>query len=69
MQLADVPSMKPRATMPWDRWSALMADDDKELTAEEIKEGYHFCYDWDGLLVGPDMKEMETCRCFKKGEL
>jgi hypothetical protein len=45
------------------RWSDLMNDDGLPLTSEEIAEGWHFCYDWDGLLVGPGMKEMECCTC------
>ncbi len=33
------------------------------LTPEECNQGYHFCNDWDGLLVGPDDKELECCTC------
>ncbi len=35
------------------------------LTPEEIKEGWHFCYDWDGMLNGPEMFEYESCTCWK----
>jgi hypothetical protein len=35
-----------------------------ELTAEEIDAGWHWCLDFDGLLVGPGMGEMENCTCF-----
>jgi len=28
-------------------------DSDLPLTQEEKDAGYHFCFDWDGLLVGP----------------
>ena len=33
------------------------------LTQEEIAEGWHWCYEFDGLLVGPGMREMESCTC------
>lgn len=33
------------------------------LTKEEVADGYHFCKDWDGLLVGPDDPEVESCTC------
>lgn len=49
--------------MKKDRWTNLMKDDSLELTEEEIKKGWHFCYDWDGLLVGPGMGEYKTCTC------
>jgi len=26
-------------------------------------QGWHFCADWDELLIGPGMPEMETCLC------
>ena len=34
-----------------------------DLTSEEINEGYHFCYEWDGLLIGPGMPELRVCQC------
>jgi hypothetical protein len=33
------------------------------LTQEELDAGWHFCYDWDGMLVGPGMPETEICVC------
>lgn len=46
------------------RWTELMNDDSLHLTSEEIAEGWHFCWDFDGLLVGPGMDmEMECCTC------
>lgn len=33
------------------------------LSDEEIAEGWHWCPEWDGLLVGPGMPEMESCVC------
>lgn len=38
----------------------------KGLTAEEIKERWHFCREWDQMLIGPGMPEMEACLCFTK---
>lgn len=40
-----------------------MADDGLKLTPEEISNGWHFCWDWDGLLIGPGMGEMKSCKC------
>jgi hypothetical protein len=34
-----------------------------ELSEKEIKEGWHFCPEFDGLLIGPDMDELQVCRC------
>lgn len=48
------------------RYNELMEDMDKNLTNEEIEEGWHFCWEWDGLLVGPGMEdELEPCHCFE----
>lgn len=33
------------------------------LTQDEIAAGYHFCYDWDGMFIGPEDGEMECCTC------
>ena len=40
-----------------------MANDEMELTSEEINDGWHFCNEWDGLLVGPGMDELKVCKC------
>ena len=34
-----------------------------KLTAAEVKEGWHFCPDWDFLLIHPDTQEAECCNC------
>lgn len=31
------------------------------LTSEESAAGWHFCPDWDQMLVGPGMPEYEVC--------
>lgn len=46
------------------RYKELM-DSDATLTDDEKKLGYHFCPDWDFLLIGIGMKEMECCGCNK----
>lgn len=34
-----------------------------ELTEQEIEDGWHWCNDFDGLLVGPGMEEQKYCHC------
>ena len=36
------------------------------LTKEEQELGWHWCDDWDLMLVGPGMPAQESCVCFKK---
>jgi hypothetical protein len=43
------------------RWAALMADDALTLTPEEIALGWHFCVEFDGLLIGPGWPERACC--------
>ena len=51
--------------MTEERYKLLMANDNESLTPEEIAEGWHFCPDWDGLLIGAEMPdEMVACGCF-----
>lgn len=49
--------------MNTERWVELMRNFDLQLTPEEIAQGWHFCYDWDDLLIGPGMIELESCTC------
>ena len=49
--------------MPRARWETLMKSDDENLTQEEFEHGWHWCPDWDGLLVGPGMGELMGCQC------
>jgi len=37
------------------------------LTQKEINQGWHFCQDWDGMLVGPGMPEFDSCLCCISG--
>lgn len=52
--------------MTSNRYKELMADDTAQLTDAEIAAGWHFCQDYDGLLVGPGMMELSVCRCLFK---
>ena len=38
--------------------------DGPHLTPEEKAAGWHFCCEFDGLLVGPGMCEQQFCLCF-----
>lgn len=51
------------------RWRELMDDESKQLTPEEREKGWHFCYEFDGLLVGPaEDPEWDCCTCFTEEE-
>jgi hypothetical protein len=52
-----------------ERYNALMNWDNKgpnlALTDDEIEQGWHWCADYDFLLVGPGMEaEQAACNCF-----
>ncbi len=40
-----------------DRFTFLMKNQEESLTSEEVAEGWHFCNEFDGLLVKGDPKE------------
>lgn len=53
--------------MTQERWTHLMnCEPPEKLTLEERTEGWHWCCEWDGLLVGPGMDELEPCSCLPK---
>lgn len=56
--------MKELTDIPEQRYRELMANDDSALTPAEVGAGWHFCYDWDGLLIGPGMDELKHCTCY-----
>lgn len=33
------------------------------LTEEEFNQGWHWCYEWDSMLVGPGSEEALFCSC------
>lgn len=49
--------------MTSERYWELSNSDTLELTKEERAEGWHWCIDWDGMLVGPGMIEESGCCC------
>jgi hypothetical protein len=51
-----------------DRFRALMASDDHDLTEEEIKQGWHFCRELDGCLLKYENGQPEFCQCLKTTE-
>ena len=38
-------------------------DESVMLTAEELKDGWHWCDDWDSLLIHTDDVEFKQCKC------
>lgn len=46
-----------------ERYRELSHNLDLHLTMEEINDGWHFCMDWDGLLIHEDDPEAECCTC------
>lgn len=55
-----------------ERFAELMAANGAGLSFDEIKDGWHFCPEWDYLLVGPGSPEKCTCgvrRAFQNHEL
>lgn len=53
--------------MDKNRWNFLMWDNDQtkehNLTQEEADAGWHWCGDWDDLLIHPDDEEFKSCNC------
>lgn len=51
------------------RWRELMDNPNGILTEEELATGHHWCWEWDGLLVGPSDvggewgDDPNRCRC------
>lgn len=46
-----------------DRYQELMTNDEAVLTKDELAEGWHFCADWDGLLISHSSVEYQYCTC------
>jgi len=51
------------------RREAINASNTLKLTQQELIDGYHFCPDWDYLLVGPNDLESEGCTCYPDNEI
>ena len=39
------------------------AGGDIPMTEDEMSAGWHFCPDWDYMLIGPGMEEYDGCTC------
>jgi len=51
--------------MTKERYQSIVESEDVELTEKEIALGWHFCNEYDGLLVGPEMYScLECCHCW-----
>lgn len=55
--------MNSKLKMSKQRYAALVTDVTLALTEEELKDGWHFCPEWDGMLIHPTMAEAECCLC------
>jgi len=49
--------------MTRERYLELERTADLRLTPEEIAAGWHFCWDWDGLLIHDSDPEADACGC------
>ncbi len=49
--------------MKQSRYIELSTNPEEQLTKEEIVQGFHFCPDWDGMLVEPGAPEFGCCLC------
>lgn len=53
--------------MTQERWDYLMqpfeGDESVMLTADELASGWHWCDEWDGLLIHADDGEFIHCKC------
>ena len=45
------------------RYNSLMEEEEESLTDEELKQGWHFCNSWDGLLIHVLDPETKGCEC------
>lgn len=49
-----------------ERYQQLCHDHSTILTDEEYHGGWHFCMDWDGMLIHTSDKAYEVCGCIYK---
>lgn len=48
-----------------ERYLELERNPKAALTDDEIAEGWHFCEEWDGMLINDKWPEAEVCLCSK----
>ena len=51
--------------MSHNRYMELSNDLALHLTKAEYDAGWHFCFDWDGMLIHKDWPEADCCTCRK----
>lgn len=49
--------------MTKERYRELETNIQLQLTPEELVEGWHFCLEWDDMLIHKSWKEAEYCSC------
>jgi hypothetical protein len=49
--------------MTRERYDYLNRTMESRLTPEEVAAGWHFCLDWDGMLIHKTWPEAECCAC------
>ena len=49
--------------MDIERRSAVENNPEAKLTEAEMAAGYHYCPEWDGMLIGPEDSEAQVCTC------
>jgi hypothetical protein len=53
-----------------ERFKYLDKNIDAKLTKEEMLLGWHFCDEFDGLLIGPDSTEFrDCCTCYSREDI
>ena len=45
------------------RYTELNVDQNLKLTDQEKADGWHFCKEWDGMLIHKDWPESKGCIC------
>ena len=59
--------MSDKHGMTEERWNYLMqpfdGDESVMLTAEELANGWHWCDEWDSLLIHVEDVEFKHCKC------
>ena len=48
------------------RFEQLISSPFGKLTKQEVKDGWHFCCEWDGMLIHSSHPEAECCYCFRE---
>ncbi len=57
---------KPKVDISEERYQRLMSGE--SLTPEEMADGWHFCCEWDGLLIHPSWREARVCTCLSENK-